>query len=151
VKGDFHEDLQSDKRDPVDAQSQEFDWQRLYQRLSEDVASDQVERQLAETITRLLQTLIPLRQRYLPPIEIGLNVIALAWVLNPACFEGSPSLRQLARRCGVQPATLARHTGRYSRLIGWRNRAQRHAWNWREEQRSPLGGEGEKKADNRET
>jgi AraC-like DNA-binding protein len=151
VKGDFHEDLQSDKRDPVDAQSQEFDWQRLYERLSEDAIDDGQEQRLAETVTRLLQTLIPLRERYLPPIEIGLNVIALAWVLNPAYFEGSPSLRQLARRCGVHPATLARHTGRFSRLIGWRNRAQRHAWNWREDQRSPLGAEGEKKADNRQT
>ncbi len=151
MRDDFDEGRLSEQRDPIDAQDLDFDWRQLYERLSEDIASDQVERQLAETITRLLQTLIPLRQRYLPPIEIGLNVIALAWVLNPAYFEGSPSLRQLARRCGVQPATLARHTGRFSRLIGWRNRAQRHAWNWREEQRSPLGGEGEKKADNRET
>ena len=110
---------------------------RALDRIDGDVESGEIEKQLAEAITRILQILIPLRAKYLPPIEVGLNVIALAWVLNPAYFEGSPSLRKLARRCGVTPAALARHTAYYSRLIGWRNRAQRHAWNF--EQRSPSG------------
>ena len=151
MRDDFDEGRLSDHRDPVDAQSQDFDWKRLYERLSEDAAEGNNERILAEAVTRLLQALIPLREKYLPPKTIGLNVIALAWVLNPAYFEGSPSLRQLARRCGVDAATLSRHTAQYSRLVRWRNRGQRHAWNWRDDQRSPLGGEGEKKADNRET
>jgi len=140
LKEEFHENLQSDRWDPIDAPFKDFDWDKLCDQIDEDVEAGKVEKQLAETITRILQILIPLRAKYLPPIEIGLNVIALAWVLNPAYFEGSPSLRRLARRCGVPAATLARHTAYYSRLIGWRNRAQRHAWNFRRgEQRSPLG------------
>ena len=134
MKEEFYEDLQSERRDPVDAPFQDFDWDKICDRIDGDVESGEMEKQLAEAITRILQILIPIRVKYLPPIEVGLNVIALAWVLNPAYFEGSPSLRKLAKRCGVNPGTLARHTAYYSRLIGWRNRAQRHAWNWSKKQ-----------------
>jgi hypothetical protein len=61
---------------------------------------------------------------------VGLRVIALAWVLNPAYFEGSPSVSELANLCGVRAAALAAYTGHYSRLIGWRNRSQCHSRNW---------------------
>jgi hypothetical protein len=94
--------------------------------------------QLAEVVTRLLQLLIPYRTGRIQPVSVGLNLIALAWVLHPAYFGGSPSLRDLARRCGVQPSTLATHTGHYSRFLGWRNRGQRHAWNWRAEEISVM-------------
>ncbi|MCL4181136.1 MAG: hypothetical protein KJ072_25750 [Verrucomicrobia bacterium] len=138
MKGDFHEGLQSAKRDPVDAQEQDFDWRKLYQQLSEDAADGDQDKRLAETVTRLLQMLVPLSNRRIRIESIGLNLVALAWVLNPGYFDGAPSLRQLAKRCGVEPAALARHTAHYSRLIRWRNRGQRHAWNWRDEQRSRL-------------
>jgi hypothetical protein len=59
-----------------------------------------------------------------------MRLIALAWVLSPGYFEGSPSIRKLARRCGIRIAALANYTGYYSRLLRWRNRGQRHAWNW---------------------
>jgi hypothetical protein len=130
LKGDFHEGLKSSKRDPVDAQPQDFDWQKLYRQLSEDAVDGDNDKRLAETVTRLLQMLVPFGKRQIRVEAVGLNLIALAWVLNPGYFDGSPSLRQLARRCGVEAATLARHTGHFSRLIRWRNRGQRHAWNW---------------------
>ena len=85
---------------------------------------------LAETIARFIQMLVGNAPGRIHPLHIGLKIIALAWVLNPGYFHDSPSLRQLARRCGVTPATLAHLTGHYSRFIHWRNRAQRHAWNW---------------------
>ena len=102
--------------------------------MAEDVSNGEVDKNLAEVITRLIQLLIPYRHGRIQPGSVGLNIIALAWVLNPAYFDGSPSLRELARRCGIQPSTLARHTGHYSRFIGWRNRGQRHAWNWQAEE-----------------
>jgi hypothetical protein len=74
--------------------------------------------------------LLPPSDRRIQPQSLGMRLIALAWVLNPAYFDGSPSVRKLARRCGVRIAALANHTGYYSRLLGWRNRGQRHAWNW---------------------
>jgi hypothetical protein len=56
-------------------------------------------------------------------------------VLRPdGIFTNYTSLRELARRCGVQHSTLAKHTGHYSRYLGWRNRGQRHAWNWHAEE-----------------
>ena len=136
--GEFNEAMLSACRDPVDAPEQDFDWRGLYERLSEDAVEGDNDKRLAETVTRLLQLLVPLAERRIRVESVGLSLIALAWVLNPAYFGGSPSLRQLARRCGVEPATLASHTGRFSRLIGWRNRGQRHAWNWGQGQRSAL-------------
>jgi hypothetical protein len=60
VKGDFHENRQSDKRDPIAAQHQGFDWEQLYERLSEDAANGDNDQRLAEAVTRLLQMLLPL-------------------------------------------------------------------------------------------
>jgi hypothetical protein len=134
LKEAFHEAFVADGLDPLDGALQDFDWDLLYRRLAEDVGNGNMNQQLAEVVTRLLQILIPFRQGRIHPVSIGLNIIALAWVLNPAYFNGSPSLRDLARRCGIQPSTLARHTGHYSRFIGWRNRGQRHAWNWQAEE-----------------
>ncbi len=134
MKEAFDEAYVAEGLDPLDGAPQTFDWDMLYRRLAEDASTGDMDKQLAEVVTRLLQILIPFRQGRLQPVSIGLNIIALAWVLNPAYFDGSPSLRDLARRCGIQPSTLARHTGHYSRFIGWRNRGQRHAWNWQAEE-----------------
>jgi hypothetical protein len=134
LKEAFDETFVADGLDPLDGALHTFDWGMLYRRLAKDVSNGGMDKQLAEVVTRLLQILIPFRQGRIQPVSIGLNIIALAWVLNPAYFDGSPSLRDLARRCGIQPSTLARHTGHYSRFIGWRNRGQRHAWNWQAEE-----------------
>jgi len=177
VKQPFDEARLAKSRDPVDAPNQDFDWEQLYQRLSEDAREGDNDKRLAEAVTRLLQMLVPpvqrgirieamglrlvalawvlnpgyfagapsLLQMLVPPVQrgirieaMGLRLVALAWVLNPGYFTGAPSLRQLARRCGVTPAALARYTGQYSRLIRWRHRGQRHAWNWSQFERSPL-------------
>ena len=134
MKEVFDETYVAEGLDPLDGVLQDFDWDELYRRLAEDVSNGEVDKNLAEVITRLIQLLIPYRQGRIHPVSIGLNIIALAWVLNPGYFDGSPSLRELAQRCGVQHSTLAKHTGHYSRFIGWRNRGQRHAWNWQAEE-----------------
>lgn len=138
MKEEFNEAMLSDDRDPVDATSQEFDWQHLLERLGEDATHQDDDRPFALAVIRLLEVLLSKTEKSMYPQSIGLRVIALAWVLNPGYFEGSPSLRDLARRCRVKPATLARFTGEASRFIGFRNRAQRHAWNWRDPERSAL-------------
>ena len=139
MKGDFHDDFISGSQDPVDARSQDFDWLKLYQRLDQDAHAGDNDPQMAEFVVRFLQMLVPAAERQIRVESVGLRLIALAWVLNPAYFGGSPSLHQLARRCGVQPSTLAGHTGEISRMLRWRNRGQRHAWNWRQAERPPLG------------
>ena len=130
MKPEFHEDLMAKTRDLVDAPNQDFDWEQLYDRLSEDAANDGNDPKLSETVVRVLQMLLPSSGRRIQPESLGMRLIALAWVLSPGYFEGSPSVRTLARRCGVRIAALANYTGYYSRLLRWRNRGQRHAWNW---------------------
>jgi hypothetical protein len=138
VKEKFNEGMLSNNRDPVDAADQDFDWQRLYAQLGEDARSGDYDRELAETVIRLLEVLVKKRDRPMYPMSVGLRVIALAWVLNPAYFKGCPSARDLAKRCRVKPSTFARFTGEASRMIRWRNRGQRHAWNWHNLERSGL-------------
>ncbi len=128
----FDETYRSAAQDPLNAPDQDFDWQGLYQRLSEEAGESDDGQRLAEALRRLIQMLVPDAERQIRVESVGLRVLALAWVLDPSYFGGSPSLRELARRCGVTQSALARHTGRYSRLLGWRSRAQQHAWNWRQ-------------------
>ena len=136
MKQDFHEGLRSSNRDRIDARDQDFDWPGLYRRLSEDAHAEGNDRDLAGVVTGLLQMLVPYREGRIRPTTLGFRLIALAWVLDPDYFPGSPSLTELARRANITPAKLARYTGHYSRLLRWRNRGQQHAWNWRKGQRS---------------
>jgi hypothetical protein len=69
VRDDFDEGRLSEQARSGRRPDQDFDWQRLYERLSED-ASDQVERP-RRNVTRLLQTLIPLRSATCPPSRSG--------------------------------------------------------------------------------
>lgn len=127
----YDDERLSDARDPLDARDQDFDWQGLYRQLSEDALDEHNDKRTSEAVVRLLALLLPrLSGRRIQPESIGLRLIALAWVLSPAYFDGSPSVARLAKRCGVRAAALANFTGYYSRLLRWRNRGQRHAWNW---------------------
>ena len=127
----YDDERLSDARDPLDARDQGFDWQGLYRQLSEDAQDEHNDKRTSEAVVRFLALLLPpLSGRRIQPESIGLRLIALAWVLSPAYFDGSPSIARLAKRCGVRTAALANFTGYYSRLLRWRNRGQRHAWNW---------------------
>lgn len=64
--------------------------------------------------------------------NIGIRFAALAWVINPALFEGTPSATALAKMLGCKSAwPFLRITGEVSRQFGITNRAQDHAWNRR--------------------
>jgi hypothetical protein len=134
----FDENRLAATAEPIADPVQDFDWQELYARLEEDAQDADQDRTLAEAVQRLLQLLLAAGGPRVNPQRVGLRVIALAWVLSPDYFPDSPSLHQLAERCGVGAATLAELTGRISRQIGWRNRGQCHGWNWERSERSPL-------------
>ena len=131
----FNPGSESSQCVPFAAKTTDFDWQQVYSHLDEEASETEIGKQTIEGVVRLLKLLVATSRTKIKPDHIGLRVIALAWLLNPGYFTGSPSLRQLARRCGVNHTKLAELTGHFSRVIGWRNRAQRRAWNWRRSDR----------------
>ena len=135
---DFNEALLAETLEPLEAAAREFDWENLYARLDADAGDDANQKDLAEAVRRLLQMLLPSPGQPVSPNRVGLRVIALAWVLSPGYFDDSPSLHELAERCGISAATLGELTGQVSRVIGWRNRPQQRGWNWHRAERRPL-------------
>ncbi|MCP5523708.1 MAG: hypothetical protein H7A46_19400 [Verrucomicrobiales bacterium] len=114
------------RRNPLDVPFEDFDWQELYHRLGEDARSGRIDPDLSDVVVRLLVLFLRNRRaRAVSLHQVGLRVVALAWVLSPAYFPESPSLRELAERCRIDPTSLAVCTSRMSRLIRWQNRAQR--------------------------
>ena len=69
-------------------------------------------------------------RKYTTERMIGRRFAAIAWVMNPGLFDGSPSATQLAKLLQVKsaPAFMA-ITGQVRREFGISNRAQAHAWN----------------------
>ena len=136
MKSAFDESFIGADRDPVDSPCQDFPWAEVMERLDsgEGLVADDPEQ--VEAISRLMHLLLTDAQgRGINAKAVGLRLIALGWVLNPANYPGSPSLRELAQRCGVPSSTLAHYTGEISRATGIRNRAQRHAANWKQTER----------------
>jgi hypothetical protein len=122
-----------------EANYQDFDWKQLYQNLDEQAHEAKLDREPSEVVARLLMILVPPGTKRLKLDKLGLRVIALAWVLSPSYFEGSPSLRQLARRCRISPQVLAHFTSYYSRLIRWRNPGQQQSWKGRKSEHHTHG------------
>ena len=89
----------------------DFDWEALYRRLNEDAAETENDPRLVEAIVRLLQMLVP----HAPSRRSGPSQSDCGSSLWPGCSipptsTGSPSLRQLARRCGVSRRDAGRAT-----------------------------------------
>jgi hypothetical protein len=136
VKQPFDEARRAKSRDPLDAIGQDFDWAELYRALDGEAPEAEAVKRFEEIVVRLMQLVIPKPRGRVFPRTIGLRLLALAWLLRPDFLGESQSLRRLAYRAGATPAKLSRHAGHLSRLLGWRNRGQRHAWNWSKGQRS---------------
>lgn len=135
----FDESYVAHDRDRLDAVSQDFPWAEIFERLDsgEGLAASGPDQ--SEAILRLMNLLLSDAQgTRINPKTVGLRLLAIGWVMNPANYPGSPSLRELARRCGVSAAALAFHTGAISRATGIRNRAQRHAGNWKAPERLAI-------------
>lgn len=59
--------------------------------------------------------------------RIGRRLIAIAWATNPALLEDQPSLTALARKFGISPGELSKHTSEASRKFGVENRFRAHS------------------------
>src|SRR5690348_8399193 len=99
MKPSFNEEYENPNQAVLDSQNADFDWDRLYELLGE--AEKEVEERdydkLTFAIKRLLEFMLADDLRH-PKAErnIARRVVALAWTLNPAYFEGSPSLTEVA-------------------------------------------------------
>ena len=129
---DFDEGYPPKFVDPLADSFANFDLDAVCRSVDPLTGADDGDSRSAEVVAALLRFLLTGAQGdTINPKAVGLRLLAIGWVLNPANFPGSPSLTELAARCGVSPAALAQHTGEASRVLNWRNRAQRHAWNYK--------------------
>lgn len=110
MKPQFFEDYSTDKLDPLaPAMQEDFNWDELYERFGElsdrQMHDEQMER-INEFVRKLFQWVVAIDlNRPNSQMLIGRRFIALAWVLNPALFEGSPSASKLAESLGMKVDT----------------------------------------------
>lgn len=129
----FSEDFISERQDPLSPTHQDFPFDDVARALGEDVdlERDDVREMVANAIAGIMRFCLntDITNKRAEQI-IGRRLIALAWVLNPGLFEGSPSLIKLSKRMGMKsPFALHILSGEVTRNFGIKNRAQAHAWN----------------------
>lgn len=135
MKPQFHDDYIATNLDPLASPMQvDFDWNELYERLgeaSEQQEHDEEMERINEFVRKLFEWVIAIDlNNPNAQVIVGRRFIALAWVLNPALFENSPSASKLADMLGIKrKADLWTLTGAASTHFGITNRGQSHAWN----------------------
>jgi hypothetical protein len=136
-KQPFHEDYVNPKADPLHPkQTADFDYSAVEEALGEFQPVEADDEKSVVLIRRIFAwcTNVNLRKSENVQLLIGRRFIALAWVLNPGLFEGTPSAGRLAELIGIRSAPrFFALTGEASRHFGIRNRAQAHAANWKKE------------------
>ena len=126
-KPEFKPDYVSPKRSPLAPPTyQDFDWNEVERELGElpeDARAD-----VAEVIRKIFLwvTAVKMNGKNAPK-KVGRRFIALAWVIDPSLFDGSPSLETLGKQIGNHH--LWKMTGKVSKEFGITNAAQNHAWN----------------------
>jgi hypothetical protein len=136
----FWEDYANNKdADPLDKHtSSQFDWEKVYKELGEtleEVELDDDEMQkLAYAFKQVFQWIVDFQiDSSIAEKIIARRSIAVAWVLAPDMFEGSPSLTKLAKSLGLEgrkrgydKMILSAHTSEFSDKFKIQNRAQSH-------------------------
>jgi hypothetical protein len=113
-----------ESNDSLDGRHQDFDWEGLYELLGEtqrELSLIDYDMQ-AIALKRILAWVLAGNTNSM----VGRRAKALAWVLNPAMFQGSPSMSALARSMDVHKACFSELTSEASRVFGITNRAQSH-------------------------
>jgi hypothetical protein len=125
-----------DTKDQTEFGTEEFDWETLYQNLGEAMSEAEQDTDPA-TMLLLAQALRSIFD-YVLDIDlnkkgaekrVGRRFIGLCWVVNPAMFEGSPSLTKIAKKLGLSPRLLQFTAAEASAQYGIVNRGQAHGWN----------------------
>lgn len=134
MRPQFHEDYLSPEQDTLDGKSAEFDWDALYKLFGEsqqELSAHDYD-SLSFALKRILEWVLSIDLER-PGFEsiMARRVLALAWTMNPAYFEDSPSLSRIAERIGTHKASLSSYAASASRTFGVRNRGQVHGWNFK--------------------
>lgn len=127
-------EIDSDAVDPLDGHGvQEFDWSTVYKHLDREKISKEDRDKLIECLRIILQWIIgPTSASRVNMKSAGRRIFALAWVISPGYYSTSPSMRWLAKKCGMSRSAFAKFTVSASRFFRIRNRASiAHAHNMR--------------------
>jgi hypothetical protein len=131
MKPEFHEDYSANQVDPLYETTVDFDMAEVERRLGEVPDEGPDYNELGKIVERLFKWVVAI-EKAKPNVEamIGRRFLALAWVANPALFQGSPSASKLAESLGIKrKADFWELTGEVSRVLGITNRSQKHGWN----------------------
>jgi hypothetical protein len=122
----FLEDYAAAEVDPLTEACAEFDYEQVYRDLDGDVdwQDDDLNQKLAQLLRHIFQFALDTELSAGADRRIGRRFLALAWVVDPSLFAGSPSLAKLAARLGTDSATLSRLTSEATRTFGITNRCQ---------------------------
>lgn len=141
MKAEFHEDLVTDSQDPLDGQIAGFDFDQIDRILAghkADLGSTEFER-LGIALNAILSWVIgDPRTPKKSERAVARRLIGLAWTINPAFFEDSPSLTDIAKRLGIHKVVLSLHSAQAHRHFGIKNRAQSHGWNFKPQESDAL-------------
>ncbi len=130
-KPEFYQDYNGKKLCPLQPKHSEFPFEEVDRNLSPIMDEDARRADAVQFVSRILAFVTKTSQTQpLSEDIIGRRFAALAWVINPGMFEGSPSATQLAKRLGIKsPHRFHLLTGEATREFGISNRGQCHAWN----------------------
>src|SRR6185436_18667803 len=140
MKLEFYENYIPKNFDPLTSPIQNFNWNDLYEQLDEPGDTLMQEEKSAEFVRQLFQWITDIDlNKPNPELNIGRRFIAVAWVMDPSLFEGSPSATKLADKLDIKrKADFWTLTGEVSKYFGITNRGQRHAWNRGKHRNSKL-------------
>lgn len=139
MRGEFIEDMHSDKVDPTTKDCEEFDWDDLYERLGEldrtraaetEEQHEQQMQRLAFALGTILDWIINGQSNRRPKQflrAVGMRTVAMAWVIDPKRFDDA-SIRQLSKALGFTAANISPLTAEFSRLYSVFNKFQNHDW-----------------------
>lgn len=123
-----YNDGQADPQDATDERSVSFDWEGLRHAMGEDDLGPVEYQRLAFALGRVLRWIVQPHAGKAGSRNIlrliGLRVLMLTWVADPRMFDGSPSLRSLAKRYGFSHRCLSHHARQASERLGIQNRPQ---------------------------
>ena len=128
---EFYDDLQADNIEPLSQAHYDFDWEGLYARLGEAQSESGADwTTFSACLLKLLKWCVRADKGTGDPVQrAGRRVIAMAWVIRPNLFDGTPSCRKLSAALGKSRDFISAPAAEFTRKFGVRSPAQQHGMN----------------------